>query len=175
VTVRGWEPRDPSALAEAASEEYIAAVWGPPAPGDSAGGERWLQSQAALEASGHGYSRAISLRGRPASGQIGLTLREEGRVSIWYWLAPSARGRGLAERAVRLLASWALTELRTARLEALIEPGNASSRRLVEKLGFTEEGLLRSFAALPGRRADVVMYSLLPGDPATAELAPPGG
>jgi RimJ/RimL family protein N-acetyltransferase len=54
-------------------------------------------------------------------------------------------------------------------VEALVEPPNAASRRTLESSGFRREGLLRSYVLLggrrlPSRRADVLMYSLLPTD-----------
>lgn len=172
--VREWEPRDAACLGEAARDEYVAAVWGLPMRGDDAGAVRWIEAQRDVEASGRGISRAIAPAGAPAAGQIGLNHREEGRVSIYYWLVPSARGRGLTARAAGLLARWALTELGAPRLEARIEPGNAASRAIAARLGFTEEGLLRQFTEFGGRRRDVVMYSLLPADAAAARLPSPG-
>ena len=170
--MRRWTTDDLPVIAEAASDSYIAPIWGLPAAGDEAAARRWLDAQAEIETSGGGYSRAIGEPDKPACGQVGLTMREEERASIYYWLAASGRGRGLAERAVRLLAAWAVTELDIARLEARVEPDNAASRRLLSRLGFTEEGLLRDFTVFGERRVDVVMYSLLPGDPATLALRP---
>ena len=45
-----------------------------------------------------------------------------------------------------------------------VEPWNASSIRVLEKLGFAREGLLRSHASRHGERRDVLLYSLLQGD-----------
>jgi [ribosomal protein S5]-alanine N-acetyltransferase len=171
VVVRKWRADDLAGIAEAASDPYIAPIWAVPALDDEVGAERWLAAQAETETSGRGFSRAIAARGKPASGQVGLTLRGEDRPSIYYWLAGSGRGRGVAERAVRVLAHWALNELAAPALEARVEPDNVASRRLLGRIGFTEECLLRSFTLFGERRVDVVMYSLLPSDPAAATIA----
>ena len=42
---------------------------------------------------------------------------DQGCAAAGYWLAPAARGRGVATGAVRLLARWAFAELGLARLE----------------------------------------------------------
>jgi RimJ/RimL family protein N-acetyltransferase len=46
-------------------------------------------------------------------------------------------------------------------IEALASPGNTSSIRLLEKLGFVREGLRREFGFWKGRYQDVYMYALL--------------
>jgi RimJ/RimL family protein N-acetyltransferase len=53
----------------------------------------------------------------------------QGRASIGYWLVPAARGRGIATRAVRLLASWAFDELSIERLTLTCGPDNHASLR----------------------------------------------
>ena len=90
--------------------------------------------------------------------------RGERRATVGYWLIESARGRGLASRAVRLLAAWAFSELGTARLELTCAPENAASQAVAERCGFTREGILRSHMVFKGARRDTVMYSLLPGE-----------
>jgi len=50
-----------------------------------------------------------------------------------------------------------------ARVE-LAAIGNAGSCRVAESVGFTQEGVLRSFAAGRGERDDLVIYSKLPTD-----------
>jgi ribosomal-protein-alanine N-acetyltransferase len=76
----------------------------------------------------------------------------------------SARQRGYASHAATLLARWAVCRAGRARVEALVEPADTASIRVVEAAGFRREGLLRSYLALATRRADAFMYSLLPGD-----------
>lgn len=49
-----------------------------------------------------------------------------------------------------------------------VEPANVGSVRVAEAGGFTREGVLRQRLVLRGRRVDVAMYSLLPGDAVAA-------
>jgi RimJ/RimL family protein N-acetyltransferase len=89
---------------------------------------------------------------------------ESGRCSAGYWVAATERRRGVARRALTLLCRYAFDELDVQRIELWIEPGNAASLRVAEAAGFAREGLLRSFMHIGGRRRDMLMYSLLPGD-----------
>jgi RimJ/RimL family protein N-acetyltransferase len=88
----------------------------------------------------------------------------EGRAGIGYWLAPHARGRGVATHAVRLICGWAFEDLRLARLELTCGPDNLASQRVAERCGFTREGVLRSHLPFKGGRRDTVIFSLLPGE-----------
>jgi len=90
--------------------------------------------------------------------------RQPGTVAIGYWLVERARGRRLASPAVALLARWALTDAGLARVEALVEPENIASQRVVESVGFRREGHMRSYLVFNARRADALIYSLLPSD-----------
>jgi RimJ/RimL family protein N-acetyltransferase len=83
---------------------------------------------------------------------------------IGYWIAPHARGRGLAVRAVRLAAPWALRELGLERVQLDAAVGNLASQKVAERSGFTREGVLRSRLLLKGRRWDEAVFSLLPAD-----------
>jgi len=89
---------------------------------------------------------------------------ETGRCSAGYWVAAAERRRGVARRALMLLCAYAFAELDVKRIELWIEPGNAASLRVAESVGFSREGLLRSFMHIGGRRRDMLMYSLLPGE-----------
>jgi RimJ/RimL family protein N-acetyltransferase len=63
-----------------------------------------------------------------------------GEVEIGYALVPRARGSGLAEEAVALLAGWALSQPGVRALTARVAPGNAASLRLLDRLGFVADG-----------------------------------
>jgi RimJ/RimL family protein N-acetyltransferase len=82
-----------------------------------------------------------------------------GYGEIGYWVAKSARGRGVASRAVTLLRDWSAAELGLELIELFIHVDNAGSRRVAESTGFLDTGELRraprppSVRASPGRRA----------------------
>jgi [ribosomal protein S5]-alanine N-acetyltransferase len=97
-------------------------------------------------------------------GHVFVNLSGARRGSIGYWLLPEARGKGLASRAVKLVSRWALRNLDLTRVALLTEPSNRPSRRVAEASGFLEEGVLRSYAEIDGRRVDYVSYSLLASD-----------
>jgi RimJ/RimL family protein N-acetyltransferase len=89
---------------------------------------------------------------------------EQGRAAVGYWLAPHARGRGVATHAVQLIAGWAFRDLHVARLELTCGPDNRASQRVAERCGFTREGVLRSHMPFKGARRDTVVFSLLPDE-----------
>jgi RimJ/RimL family protein N-acetyltransferase len=107
--------------------------------------------------------------GRPA-GSIGAHEMRDGVAHVGYWTAPTARGRGFTSDALRALTRWFLRDRGAARVEWVVEPANVGSVRVAEAAGFTAEGVLRQRLALQDRRADVVMYSMLPSDAAAATL-----
>jgi RimJ/RimL family protein N-acetyltransferase len=103
--------------------------------------------------------------GEPA-GSCGLSVSDPraGEGSVGYALLPAWRGHGYATRAVRLLAGWAFGAAGLARLAAGTMPDNVASHRVLEKVGFCREGLLRG--RLPGAatRIDDLVFGLLPED-----------
>jgi RimJ/RimL family protein N-acetyltransferase len=109
--------------------------------------------------------RAITLAG-VVVGSIGIGVNvHKYRGRIGYWVAAPARGQGVCTRALRLLARWALEELRLQRLDLITDPDNLPSQRVAEKVGFRREGVLRAHLRHPdGRIRDSVLFSLLPGE-----------
>ena len=83
---------------------------------------------------------------------------------IGYIVTESARGRGVAGRALRLVTDWALDALGLLRVELLIDVDNPASIRVAERTGYQREGILRSYHVKGDHRADMVVYSMLPGD-----------
>ncbi|MFI1377857.1 GNAT family N-acetyltransferase [Embleya sp. NPDC020886] len=83
---------------------------------------------------------------------------------VGYWVAPWARGRGIAALATRVLGRWLLTEQGFERLELKAAVGNIPSRKTAIKAGLHREGTLRNAGRLHTGRIDVVLYSLTPAD-----------
>src|SRR5579862_9865807 len=88
---------------------------------------------------------------------------EHQRAELGIWLAPDARGKGLARGALRLAAGWLLTECGLQRVELLTEPDNDPMIRSSLAAGFTYEGVLRSYLKEQGVRIDAVVLSLIAG------------
>lgn len=84
-------------------------------------------------------------------------------IEIGYWLYPRARGRGIATKIARALAEYAFT-LGIQRVAAYVEVGNVPSERVLERAGFTREGIIRSLPKSEGHRVDKTIFSLLPGE-----------
>jgi RimJ/RimL family protein N-acetyltransferase len=89
---------------------------------------------------------------------------EQLEAEIGYVIAPAARGRGVARRAIGLVSWWGLGELGLARIEAVIDVQNEASLKVAERAGYTREGVRRSTHFKDGQRADMAIYSLLPAD-----------
>jgi RimJ/RimL family protein N-acetyltransferase len=84
-------------------------------------------------------------------------------VEIGYFVLPHARRRGIATTVARLLAEHAFS-LGIERVAAYVNVGNVASERVVERVGFTREGVVRSMPKPDGRRIDKTLFSLLPGE-----------
>ncbi|KAL5541537.1 hypothetical protein UlMin_009247 [Ulmus minor] len=98
----------------------------------------------------------------PWNRSICLDNRSIGSISIGYSLGSSFWGKGIATHVVRLVATsvfWEWPHLE--RLEALVDVENVASQRVVEKVGFQKEGVLRKYFIVKGEARDMVMYSLL--------------
>jgi len=121
-----------------------------------------------------------SLQNNKTGIRWGITLKEQGdvigscgfhniashhfRTEIGFELSKEQWGRGIAAEAVEAIIAYGFQHMNFQRIEALIEPPNRSSQKLVEKLGFIREGLLRNYEFTRGKFDDLYMYSLLKQD-----------
>ena len=129
-------------------------------------GLAFVERQHGRLAAGEGVALAVAEAvSDEAVGHINLLYRPQpGVAGIGYWIIERKRGKHLGLFAVQLLSRWALQEMRLERIEALVEPENQASIRVLEYAGFQREGLLRSYLSFAHRRADALVYSLLPTD-----------
>ncbi|HBD19403.1 MAG TPA: GNAT family N-acetyltransferase [Arenimonas sp.] len=86
------------------------------------------------------------------------------RAEIGYSLLPARQGQGLATEALRTVLGHAFGPLGLERIEADVDPRNEASWRLLEKLGFRREGLLRNRWRVDGEVCDSFLYGLLRED-----------
>ena len=124
--------------------------------------------------------RAVARRARLGT-SVPLAVRVEGRLAgqvtldnivrgamrgghLGYWIDRRVAGQGMASLAVALVCDHAFGAVGLHRVEADIRPENLPSRRLVERLGFRQEGLLRRFLDIDGDWRDHLAYALLAED-----------
>ncbi|MET7362614.1 GNAT family N-acetyltransferase [Streptomyces sp. NPDC005562] len=111
------------------------------------------------------YAFAVRPReGGPLLAAVSLHHPRSGAWEVGYWLAKEHRGRGYMTEAVLGLARWAFTELLCTRLEWRAEVGNTASRAVVERAGFTVEGVNRAGLLNKGVLRDCWIGALLPSD-----------
>lgn len=136
-------------------------VWqhlGSAAPKNRHNEEQWLESTSEDDGT---VNLLICDEGDPV-GQIGLRLNETwGNGELGYWVAPDAQGNGYCTAAVRLVSRYAFEERRLHKVVAEAYDYNTGSRRVLEKAGFSEEGVHREEAYVGGAYRDLVHYGLL--------------
>jgi [ribosomal protein S5]-alanine N-acetyltransferase len=86
------------------------------------------------------------------------------RVAIGYIINPAHHQKGIATEAVSAMLDFCFGELGLHRAQAFVHPDNTASRKLVEKLGFRCEGLLRDNLRVGDAWRDDMLYALLKTD-----------
>ena len=84
------------------------------------------------------------------------------RAAFGYWLAPEARGCGVATRALKLMVDWTLATTDAIRLDLYTDLDNPASGRVAQRAGFVREGIRRAWdIGRDGKPIDVIFYVLV--------------
>jgi RimJ/RimL family protein N-acetyltransferase/nitrite reductase/ring-hydroxylating ferredoxin subunit len=175
ITLRPFRAEDAQAIVAACQDREIQR-WIPIIPVPyaevDARGFILMTLEAWHEGTGYEYAIADAVTDRYI-GSIGLHIGPNPRRhAVGYLVAPEARGRGVAVRALRLITRWGFDQLDIERLALWTLPGNVRSQRTAEKAGFRFEGLARNWESDRGEvPTDAVMFSMTPEDHAEAEAA----
>lgn len=86
------------------------------------------------------------------------------KTSIGYWLGSQFQGKGIMVQSVKALMDYCFTVHNMNRIEIRCGVGNAKSRAIPQKLGFTQEGILRQAEFIGGSYIDNFVYSFLKSD-----------
>lgn len=87
--------------------------------------------------------------------------RQNRRAEVGYVLARPYWGQGYMREAMCAMIDFAFGEMHLNRLEADIDPRNAASAKILERLGFRREGLLRERWIVGEEVSDSALYGLL--------------
>lgn len=80
-------------------------------------------------------------------------------AEVGYWLGESLWGRGIVTEALGLLTEHAFAKTNVLRMFALPFADNAGSARVLEKAGYTREGLLCSSSVKYGVIKDQLLFA----------------
>lgn len=165
--LRPWRQEDAADVFRYADNEKIARNLRDafPYPYQLTDAEEYVDSCAA-EDERQQLCRAIVADGH-AVGSIGVfrcgdVYRKSGELG--YWLAEAYWGRGIMTAAVRQICREAFSAWDIVRIYAEPFAHNTASRRVLEKAGFTLEGVMRQGVFKEGRLCDYCMYALLRGE-----------
>ncbi|MGJ1421607.1 GNAT family N-acetyltransferase [Sphingobacterium spiritivorum] len=109
---------------------------------------------------------AITLKDDPKMiGTIGYyhIKSEHYRAEIGYMLLPDFQGNGYITEAINQVANYGFTKMGLHSIEALIDPENIASAKVLEKCNFVKEGYFKENEFYNGKFIDTVIYSKLNG------------
>jgi ribosomal-protein-alanine N-acetyltransferase len=155
---------DLPALLEVNSSDEVTALLPYATWRSMADAQAWLQRMASIEASGLGLQFVVLSK---SSGRaIGTCLlfrfeEKSARAELGYVLGRAHWGNGLMHEALTALIGCSFESMGLRRLEAEVDTRNEPSARLLQRLGFSREGLLRQRWIAKGEARDVEIYGLL--------------
>src|SRR3954468_5563281 len=142
ITLRPKRREDIDALVAVCQDPEISRWTRVPSPYTREDAEGWIRAAELDRQAGLGIDwLAVDEQGEVVASIAVQHIRpDEGVGEIGYWVVAPARGRGIATRAVRLAADWALRDLRLRTLELIAHEDNAASRGVARAAGFTQTG-----------------------------------
>ena len=111
-----------------------------------------------------GINWAITIKGDPRLiGIIGhyRIKPEHFRAEIGYMILPEFNGKGIVTEAVCKVIQYGFEVMNLHSIEAVIDPNNLASAKVLEKNGFVKEAHLKENEFYDGRILDSVIYSIL--------------
>lgn len=126
----------------------------------------WVEHSLACWAAGSEFPLGVFDEAGALIGGTGVNRidRAHGVGNLGYWVCDGARNRGVATRAARAAARLGFDVVGLTRLEIVVLPHNAASRRVAGKLGALREVEARNRVLFHGRPERAVVYSLIPDD-----------
>jgi RimJ/RimL family protein N-acetyltransferase len=82
-------------------------------------------------------------------------------MEIGYILAPSERKKGYGSEAIKIIVDYLFLTKDLVRVQAITGVDNFASHRILEKAGFTKEGIMRNSAFIRGEWKNGCLYSIL--------------
>ena len=164
LRLRPLRPEDAADLHALMSDAEVMAYWDIPPVESIELTALILQSQIAQAAAKKAIHWAMELRTDQTfigCCDIADIERWHHRGEVGFIVARNRWGDGYTQEAMEAVIAFAAQSLRLKRLTARTQLGNIRSIRLLNRLGFSQEGLLRGYVARDGERRDCLMFGLL--------------
>jgi RimJ/RimL family protein N-acetyltransferase len=162
VTLRMWRPSDASAVFAACQDPLIGRFVPIPQPYGEDDARAFIEMVRRDWESEGGDERGFAIVDAASGDLLGAISRHGPfghRAMFGYWLAPQARGRGVATRALRLIVDWTLETTDVIRLDLYTDVANDASGRVALRAGFEREGIRRAWDLdRQGRPMDAMFY-----------------
>ncbi len=122
----------------------------------------FIESVMRKYANNDGFDAVIYHKGEVA-GTIGLHQlnHSHGFTSIGYWIGEEFQGKGIITRAVKAILEHVFDTLQFHRVEIRCATANVKSQAIPERLGFTNEGVIRDCEWLYDHYVSHVVYGML--------------
>lgn len=179
LVLRALRPDDAPAVFAIMADPRVVRYFGSPPMASLADAERRVAGCAQDFQAQSGVRWAITWRsdGRLlGSGGFWRLVRPHFRAEVGYELSADWWGRGIMPEALAAILDFGFGPMGLHSVEAQIDPANAASRRVLEKLGFVQEGYFRESYYDPNARrfTDTAVFSLLASGWASRGSGDPG-
>ena len=111
-----------------------------------------------------GINWAVTLKGNPKLiGLIGLyrVKPEHHRAEIGYMILPEYNGKGIVTESIKAILDYAFYDMKLHSVEAIIDPQNMGSEKVLQKNGFVKEAHFIENEFYDGKFLDAAVYSIL--------------
>ena len=164
LRLRPFTEADSDAVFALGSNLRVMRYWDAPPWSERAQAERFIARSLQMTEEGSGARLAIEhIADGVFIGWCGFFRwnPEYRSAGMGYCLAEAAWGQGIATEAAGAVLQWAFDTLDLNRVQAEADTRNRASERVLEKLGFMREGVLREDCIVNGEVSDSSVYGLL--------------
>ncbi len=164
LTLRPYTLADAPRVQEMCGDKAVASTaLNLPHPYPDGAAEKWISTHADSFRQGTEVTLAITLKpSGKVVGSVALSInKNHKRGELGYMVAREYWNRGYCTEAVQAVMRYGFRVLGLNRIQAMHFPRNPASGRVMEKLGMTNEGVLRRYVCNRGNFEDLAVYSVL--------------
>ncbi|MCK5840812.1 MAG: GNAT family N-acetyltransferase [Candidatus Sabulitectum sp.] len=149
----------------AGSDEVYRNTMGMPHPYLEKNAVEWISSHLLKFYRGEGLELAVALKSSELIGVVGLSVSQtHNRGELGYWLGKAYWNRGYCSEAAAAMVKYAFGEMGLHKITSRHFQHNPASGRVLEKIGFTKEGILREEYLKDDEYLSASVYGLLKAD-----------